>query len=79
MQNKIEYNKITKTLFLQIFGHMAFIKEKVGWHSTIYMISIFHLQRLQRVAENLQKEWFCYFIISSTSLWRNHFNHIKIE
>ena len=41
-------NKITKTLFLQIFGHAAFIKQKVRWHSTIYMISIFHLQRLQR-------------------------------
>ena len=51
------------------------------------MISIFHLQRLNctvssnflldkgRVAENLQKECFCYVIISSTSLWRNHFNH----
>ena len=31
------------------------------------------------VAENLQKEGSCYFIISSTSLWRNHFNHIIIR
>ena len=30
------------------------------------------------VAENLQKECLCYFIISSTSLWRNQFNHIMI-
>ena len=44
----VKYNKITQTLFLQIFGHAAFIKQKVRWHSTIYMISIFHLQRLQR-------------------------------
>ena len=29
-----------------------------------------------RVVENLQKECLCYFIISSTSLWRTHFNHI---
>ena len=32
-----------------------------------------------RVAENLQEECFCYFIISSTSLWRNHFNHIHFQ
>ena len=25
------YNKITKTLFLQIFGHAAFIKQKVRY------------------------------------------------
>ena len=31
-----------------------------------------------RVAENLQKECLCYFIISSTSLWRNQFNHINM-
>ena len=31
-----------------------------------------------RVAENLQKECLCYFIISSTSLWRNQFNHILV-
>ena len=29
-----QYNKITKTLFLQIFCHVAFIKQKVRWHST---------------------------------------------
>ena len=46
--NIYEHNKITQTLFLQIFGHAAFIKQKVRWHSTVYMISIFHLQRLQR-------------------------------
>ena len=34
------YNAITKTLFLQIFGYAAFIRQKVRWHSTIYMISI---------------------------------------
>ena len=28
-----------------------------------------------RVAENLQKEWLCYFIIFSSSLWKNHFSH----
>ena len=32
-----------------------------------------------RVAENLQKECICYFIISSTILWRNRFNHIKLH
>ena len=45
---KNQYNKISKTLFLQIFGHATFITQKVRWHSTSYMISIFHLQRLQR-------------------------------
>ena len=37
---------ITKSLFLQVLGNAAFIKQKVWWQSTIYMISIFHLQRL---------------------------------
>ena len=31
---RIYYHKITKTLFLQIFGHAAFIKQKVRRHST---------------------------------------------
>ena len=41
-------NRITKAFFLRIFGHADFIKQKVRWHGTIYTISIFHLQRLQR-------------------------------
>ena len=49
--NYIRCNKITKTLFLQIFGHVAFIKQKVRWHCTSYMTSIFHIQRLQRCEE----------------------------
>ena len=49
---KIILNEITNfslTLFLQIFGNAAFIKLKVPWHLVCasYMISIFHLQRLQ--------------------------------
>ena len=28
--------------------------------------------------ENLQKQCLCYFLIAYTSLWRNHFNHIRI-
>ena len=50
--------KITKILFLQIFGLAAFIKKKVF------------------LLDFCQKECLCCFIISSTSLWRNHFNHI---
>ena len=37
--------KITKTLFFQMFGHAAFIKQKVRWHSTSYMISNFHFEQ----------------------------------
>ena len=73
--------KITKTLFLQIFGHVAFIKQKFRWHSTLgaTVSSIFLLDK-GRVAENLQKECLCYFInVSSTSVWRNHFNHIHFH
>ena len=29
---------------------------------------------IQKIVLNLQKECLCYFIMSSTSLWRNHFN-----
>ena len=82
---KHNHNKITKTLYLKFFGHAAFIKQKVRWHSTAMRplssksnctVSSNFLLDKGRVAENLQKECLCYFIISSTSLWRNHFNHI---
>ena len=42
------------------------------------LCSLYFLLDKGRVAENLQKECLCYFIIFSTSLWRNHFNHIQI-
>ena len=48
---------------------------KDGYHVNCTVSSNFLLDK-GGVAENLQKECFCYFIISSTSLWRNHFNHI---
>ena len=41
-----------------------------------FMSSNFFLDK-GRMAENLQTESLLYFIISSTSLWRNHFNHIR--
>ena len=46
----INNDKITQTIFWQIFGHAAFIKQNVRWHSTIYMISIFTLVYLKDVA-----------------------------
>ena len=49
---------------------------KDGYHVNCTVSSNFLLDK-GRVAENLQKECLCYFIISSTSLWRNQFNHIR--
>ena len=34
---KNQYNKITKTLFLQIFGHATFIKQNVLSHETPFI------------------------------------------
>ena len=51
---------------------------KDGYHVNCAVSSNFLLDK-GRVAENLQKECFCYFIISSTSLWRNHFNHKRLK
>ena len=50
------------------------LQVKDGYHVNCTVSSDFLLDK-GRVAENLQKECLCYFIISSTSLWRNHFNH----
>ena len=47
-RNELECNIKTKAPILQIFGHTAYIMQKVRWHSTIYIIFIFHLQRLPR-------------------------------
>ena len=49
---------------------------KDGYHVNCAVSSNFLLDK-GHVAENLQKECLCYFIISSTSLWRNQFNHIS--
>ena len=54
----------------------AFVNER--WIScNLYSVIKLFAYDEGSVAENLQKDCLCYLIFS-TSLWRKHFNHIKI-
>ena len=69
-RNQFTYDVIVCCLSFVISAE-AFVSER--YHVNCTVSSNFLLDK-GRVAENLQKECVRYFIISSTSLWRNQFN-----
>ena len=57
------YNKITQTLFLQIFGHAAFIKQKSSM--TQYNLHDIHLSLTKASA-----------LMTNNKQWRHRFTHV---